>query len=86
LGSEQAVQALLYVTSLLEGHGVVTQRIPVSLLAQTGTYSFVHILGLGDLQGTEKPNARGSCFCVTFDVAFVLAPQPETKKLSRSTV
>jgi len=35
------------VTSSVDGQGVVTHLIPVSLVAQTGRYSLVHISGLG---------------------------------------
>jgi hypothetical protein len=37
LGSLQAEQALPMVFSSVEGHGVVTQRTPVSRVAQTGS-------------------------------------------------
>jgi len=45
--SLQAEQAFPYVFHSVEGHGVVTQRTPVSRDAHTGRYSSVHISGLG---------------------------------------
>ena len=43
------MQAFDLVTSSVDGHGVVTQRTPVSLVAHTGLYSLVHIADLGSL-------------------------------------
>lgn len=45
--SAQAVHAFDFVTHSVEGQGVVTQRVSVLRLAQTGRYSFVHICLLG---------------------------------------
>lgn len=47
--SPQAEQAFPYVFNSVAGQGVVTQRTPVSRVAQTGLYSRVQICGRGSL-------------------------------------
>jgi hypothetical protein len=44
-----------------EGHGAVMQRMPVSRVAQTGSYMAVHTCGRGSLHAT------GSCFALAGD-------------------